>query len=274
MDVDATGRGVNPPAPASLTILQLSDLHIFTVASERLANVPTTRTFAEVLAFIDAQESFDYLVLTGDLAQDEALSTYEKLREMLGPRLDRTWLVPGNHDDREHLRCVFADRAPATGPLTFAFDAGEWRVLGLDTHVPGRVSGRLDPDQLGWLDAELGIEPARPCLAFCHHPPVPCGVNWLDRLSLEEPYSLLARMRDNERFRALACGHVHRESECTVGGVRVYTTPSTAFQFGDRRDTRYDMLPPGYRRFTLCGDEFTSEVVRLPELRFPPCLQP
>lgn len=54
----------------------------------------------------------------------------------------------------------------------------------------------------------------------------------------------------------------------------MYTTPSTAFQFGDRRDTRYDMQPPGYRRFTLCGDEFTSEVVRLPELRFPPRLQP
>ena len=270
MDANATGREANPPVPDSLTILQLSDLHIFAVASERLANVPTTRTFAEVLAFIDANEPFDYLVLTGDLAQDEALPTYEKLREMLGSRMDRTWLVPGNHDDREHLRRVFADRAPAAGPLTFAFDAGKWRVLGLDTHVPGQVSGRLDPEQLGWLDAELAGEPARPCLVFCHHPPVPCGVDWLDRLSLEEPYPLLARMRDHERFRALACGHVHRESESTVGGTHVYTTPSTAFQFGDARDTRYDLLPPGYRRFTLRGDELASEVVRLPELRFPP----
>ena len=256
--------------PVSLTILQLSDLHIFADVSDRLANVPTYRTFAEVLAFIDAHESFDYLVLTGDLAQDEARPTYEKLREMLGPRVDRTWLVPGNHDDRELLRSVFADRAPAEGPLTFAFDAGDWRVLGLDTHVPGRVSGRLEAEQLDWLDDELAAGSARPCLAFCHHPPVPCGVDWLDRLSLEDPYSLLVRMRENERFRALACGHVHRASECVVGGTRVYTTPSTAFQFGDRRDTRYDMLPPGYRRFTLRGDEFASEVVRLPELRFPP----
>ena len=270
MDAVPTGGDAHSPKPDSLTILQLSDLHIFSGSAERLANVPTTRAFSEVLAFIDANEPFDYLVLTGDLAQDEALPTYEKLLEMLGSRMDRTWLVPGNHDDREHLRRVFSGRAPAAGPLTFAFDAGSWRVLGLDTHVPGQVSGRLDPEQIRWLDAELAAEPVRPCLAFCHHPPVPCGVNWLDRLSLEEPYPLLARMRDNEHFRALACGHVHRESESVVGGTHVYTTPSTAFQFGDRRDTRFDMLAPGYRRFTLRGDEFSSEVVRLPELRFPP----
>ena len=255
--------------PDSVTLLQLSDLHLLAGTGERLNDVPTKETFAELLAFIDAQEPFDHLVLTGDLAQDEALSTYETLREMLGSRLDRTCIVPGNHDDREHLRRAFADRT-AAGPLTFAFDTGGWRVLGLDTHVPGQVSGRLDPTQLQWLDAELSDEPGRPCLVFCHHPPVPVGVEWLDRLSLEAPGSLLVRMRDNERFRALACGHVHRESETAVGGARVYTTPSTAFQFGDDHDTRYDMLPPGYRRFTLRGEELTSEVVRLPELRFPP----
>lgn len=256
--------------PDSATVLQLSDLHIFADPSERLGGVPTNETFAEVLAFIDANEPFDHLVLTGDLAQDEALPTYEKLREMLGPRLDRTWIVPGNHDEREHLRRAFADRVPATGPITFAFDAGPWRVLGLDTHVPGQVSGRLGPDQLDWLDTELAAEPARPCLVFCHHPPVPVGVGWLDRLSLEAPHALLARIRDNGHFRALACGHVHRESKCTVGGARVYTTPSTAFQFGDDRESRYDPVPPGYRRFALRGEGFTSEVVRLPELRFPP----
>ena len=257
----------------SATLLQLSDLHLLPEAGDKLNGVPTTAAFAELLAFIDAHESFDYLVITGDIAQDESLPTYRMLREMLNPWMERTHLVPGNHDNREHLRRAFSGRTPATGPLTFAFDAGEWRVLGLDTHVPGQVSGRLDPPQLAWLDAELAVEPARPCLAFCHHPPVPCGVTWLDRLSLEEPYPLLARMRDNAHFRALGCGHVHRESECVVGGARVYTTPSTAFQFGDSRDTRYDMLAPGYRRFTLRGEEFASEVVRLPELRFRPRLQ-
>ena len=256
--------------PASAIVLQVSDLHLLPDREERLNDVPTTAAFAELLAFIDAHESFDHLVITGDIAQDESLPTYEMLREMLGPRIERTHLVPGNHDNREHLRRAFRGRTPVEGPLTFAFDTGEWRVIGLDTHVPGKVSGRLGPDQLGWLDAELAAEPARPCLVFCHHPPVPCGVDWLDRLSLEEPYPLLARMRDNERFRALACGHVHRESESVVGGARVYTTPSTAFQFGDARDTRYDLLPPGYRRFTLHGDDLASEVVRLPELRFSP----
>ena len=253
-----------------MRILQLTDLHLLPGSGGRLRDVPTADTFADLLAHIDAHEAFDHLVLTGDLAQDEALATYELLREMLGSWVERTHIVPGNHDDREHLRRTFADRTPAEGPLNFAFDAGGWRVLGLDTHVPGRVSGRLDPAQLRWLDMELAAEPERPCLAFCHHPPVSVGVDWLDRLSLEEPESLLARMRESDRFRALACGHVHRESESAVGEARVYTTPSTAFQFGGDQSLRFDMLPPGYRRFTLREDEFASEVVRLPKLRFPP----
>ena len=256
--------------PDSATLLQLSDLHLLPGPGEKLNDVPTKEAFAELLAFIDTHESFDHLVLTGDIAQDEALPTYEMLREMLGTRIDRTHLVPGNHDNREHLRRAFAGRAPAEGPLTFAFDAGDWRVLGLDTHVSGEVSGRLDPAQFGWLEAQLAENPQRPSLVFCHHPPVPVGVEWLDRLSLEEPGPLLAHLRENERFRAIACGHVHRESETVIGNSRVYTTPSTAFQFGDDYGRRFDMLAPGYRRFTLRGEEMTSEVVRLPELRFPP----
>ena len=256
--------------PVSVRILQLTDLHLLAGAGETLNGVPTQETLAELLAYICENETFDHLVLTGDLAQDEALPTYELLREMLGSWVERTHIVPGNHDERGHLRRVFADRTPAEVPLTFAFDAGGWRVLGLDTHVTGQVSGRLDPSQLRWLDAELGSDPGPHCLAFCHHPPVSVGVAWLDRLSLEEPEPLLARMRESKRFRALACGHVHRESETGVGGARVYTTPSTAFQFGGDESLRFDLLAPGYRRFTLHGEGFSSEVVRLPELRFPP----
>ena len=256
--------------PASVRILQLSDLHLLPGSGERLNDVPTKDAFAEVLSFIDAHEPFDYLVFTGDLAQDEALPTYEMMRDMLGDRIALTYLVPGNHDDREHLRRAFRGRTPDTGPLTFAFDAGGWRVLGLDTQVPGQVSGRLDPAQLRWLDAELEAASGLPCLVFCHHPPVPVGIEWLDRLSLEEPEPLLARMRASERFRAIACGHVHRESASVVGHARVYTTPSTAFQFGGEERLGFDLLAPGYRRFTLCGEELTSEVARLPALRFPP----
>ena len=255
------------PGPAR--IIQLSDLHLFADPGERLFGVPTQETFAELLAFIRANEPFDHLVLTGDLAQDEALPTYETLRGMLGDWVERTHLVPGNHDDRERIRRVFGERTPPAGPLTFAFDAGGWRVLGLDTQVPGQVGGRLDPEQLGWLDRQLATRPDSPTLVFCHHPPVPVGVEWLDRLSLEEPCRLLTRMRDRAHFRALACGHVHREFETALGTARIFTTPSTALQFGGAGH-RFDMKPPGYRRFTLGGAALASDVVRLPELRFPP----
>ena len=254
---------------ASTRILQLTDPHLFADPGETLAGVPTRETLAEVLAFIRTHETFDHLVLTGDLAQDEALPTYEALAGMLGDWMPRTHVVPGNHDAREHLRRAFASSTPEAGPLTFAFDAAGWRVLGLDTHVPGQTSGRLDPDQLRWLDDQLAAHLRTPFLVFCHHPPLPVGVGWLDRLALEEPCPLLSRMRECPHFKALACGHVHREFEAEVGAARVFTTPSTALQFGDD-EHRYDPKAPGYRRFTLGPEGLASEVVRLPELRFPP----
>ena len=255
--------------PTAARVLQLSDPHLFADPGARLAGVPTRETLAELLAFIRAHERFDHLVLTGDLAQDEAFPTYEALAEMLGDWMPRTHVVPGNHDDRERLRRAFASRTPAAGPLTFAFDAAGWRVLGLDTHVAGQTSGRLDPDQLRWLDARLADRPRAPCLVFCHHPPVPVGAEWLDRLALENPWELLSRMREHPGFKALACGHVHREFEARVFATRVFTTPSTALQFGGD-EHRYDLKPPGYRRFTLGPEGLESEVVRVPELRFPP----
>ena len=53
---------------------------------------------------------FDHVVVTGDHTHDELPESYQAVRQILSPWLDRLWQVPGNHDDRTVLRSVFGDR--------------------------------------------------------------------------------------------------------------------------------------------------------------------
>lgn len=254
-------------------ILQLTDLHLFADADERLKGVPTRQTFADVLQHVDEHEGrFDHVILTGDLTHDERLKTYEAVRALLGEQIDRCRIIPGNHDDRGLIRQVFPDVVGGgEGRLTFSFPAGGWRLIGLDSHVPGSVPGRIDAAQLAWLRDELKAHETEPTALFVHHPPIPVGVAWLDRIGLEEPEELCRLIENSPQVAVVAAGHVHHEFAGRLGNAAVYTAPSTGLQFlpaGD--ESAYDIQPPGYRVFRFDGETCETRVGRLPEVRFPP----
>ena len=253
-----------------MRVIQLSDPHLFADPQARLCNVPTSETFRAVLEDVaQLPGGFDFIVLTGDLAQDPSLETYRALGDMLGEWRPRCRLIPGNHDNPDALRVAFPDLVPGRGPAGFSFGAEGWRVIGLDTHSPGEVGGRLDPPQLEWLARELSTD-AGHVLVCLHHPPAPIGVAWLDPIGLENPEPFVQLVSRAHQVEGVCCGHVHQEFEGRLGRAAFYATPSTAFQFGHEDVERFDLIPPGYRIFELDGAGLSTRVVRLPALAFPP----
>ena len=255
-------------------ILQLSDLHPFADPGERLYGIPTRELLVEVLSHVRASGLHpDHVVVTGDHTHDERPETYAAVRELLGPFLDRLWLLPGNHDDRAGLRSAFADRIPGEGGdrITFSFRAGDWLCLGLDTHLPGSVSGRLGADQVEWIRAQLDEQRPRAAVLFMHHPPVELGLAWLDRIGLEDADLLQDLLAGDPRIRLVCCGHVHHESSNRLGGAEIVTVPSTGLQFSPVSDVaEFVTAPPGYRLIELGADGYSTTVVRLPEARYAP----
>lgn len=255
-------------------ILQLSDLHPFADPDERLFGIPTRELLAEVIAHV--QESGlqpDHVVVTGDHTHDERTETYTAVRELLEPFLDRLWLVPGNHDDRAGLRSAFPDRIPGNGAdrITFSFAAGDWLCLGLDTHVPGEVRGRVGAEQIGWVRSWLDEHRPRAVVLFMHHPPVELGLPWLDRIGLEDGRLLRDLIADDPRIRLVCCGHVHHESSNRVGAAEIVTVPSTGLQFSSVDDgARFVPAPPGYRLIELGDDGYSTTVIRVPATRYAP----
>lgn len=255
-------------------ILQLSDLHPFADPDERLFGIPTRELLEAVLAHV--QQSGlrpDHVVVTGDHTHDERPETYAAVRELLEPFLDRLWPLPGNHDDRAELRSAFADRIAGDGTdrINFAFDAGDWLCLGLDTHVPGAVGGRIGTDQVEWIRKQLDERRPRAAVLFMHHPPVELGVPWLDRIGLEDAKLLQDLLEEDPRIRLVCCGHVHHEFSTRVGSAEIVTVPSTGLQFSPISEVaEFVAAPPGYRMIELGVDGYRTTVVRLPEARYAP----
>ncbi len=251
----------------SIRIVQLSDLHLYRDQDSLLAGVPTWTTFRAVLDFVGRQQDdFDYLILTGDLAQDEALETYKMLRETLGDWIHRCRVIPGNHDDRGKLRAVFPELLPdGEGPLTFALQCEDWRVIGLDSHIPGETSGHIDGDQLQWLRAQLASGPGYPVLLFVHHPPIPINVVWLDNLGLYDAAEFVELIETSPQIKVICAGHVHQEFAGQIGAAALYTTPSTCVQFAARNEKAFDTTMAGYRTILLEKGGYRTEVHRLSE---------
>jgi len=246
-----------------------------------LKGIPTRDSLMEVLAYVDegvqaGKWRFDHVVITGDMAHDEQLETYEALRELLGKWTSRCSLIPGNHDDRDCIRQAFPQLVPRRSPadgvfLNFSLAVANWRLIGLDSHVDGEVAGHLDGRQLKWLSDQLTLHKAQPTILFVHHPPFSVDSPWLDAIGLREPSKLIELIQSFPQVRAISSGHVHQEFADVQNGLRLLTTPSTAVQFKPREpEPVYHAVPPGFRVFQLEDDTFQTQVVRLAELKFPP----
>ncbi|MEO1247696.1 MAG: metallophosphoesterase [Pseudomonadota bacterium] len=200
----------------------------------------------------------DLVYLTGDLAQDESRGAYRNLRAAIDPLTLPVELVPGNHDDPAFIREELADY----GYCSVRRETG-WNLIGLNSHQPGVVGGRLGAAELDRLDAVLETDKNRPAAVFLHHPPVQLGSQWLDRIGLEDGDELRGRARNHANLRLLVFGHAHQAFDRSDGSLRILGTPSTGRQFSPgSTEFELDDRPPAYRRLEFGADgSFSTELI-------------
>ncbi|WP_414442283.1 metallophosphoesterase [Burkholderia sp. 22PA0106] len=155
-------------------IAQRSDLHIRPAGVLYQDVVDSNAMLAHAIATLNALvPKPDFVLITGDLTDEGAPEEYAEPRRLLAPLTIPFAVMPGNHDRRENLRRAFPehDYLPERGPLHFAFDVDDVRIVALDTSVPDLHHGELDRDALAWLDAQLRSGHDRPTIVAMHHPP-------------------------------------------------------------------------------------------------------
>jgi Icc protein len=234
-----------------LRLLQLSDPHLFADPSGELRGVNTLASLQAVLNEVAARKlGVDAVVCSGDIVNDEPAG-YAHFARLLGGFGKPVYCVPGNHDDPAQLR-----RALAQPPFQVGghVDLGDWRLILLDSVVPGRAGGRLSEAELQRLDAALK-DSARFAMVCVHHHPVSMSSRWLDAVGIDNADALFAVLDAHPQVRLISWGHVHQCFDERRRGVRLLATPSTGGQFLPlSAQFAVDARPPAYRRLTLRAD--------------------
>jgi 3',5'-cyclic AMP phosphodiesterase CpdA len=211
----------------------------------------------------------DALLLTGDLADNQADSEYVQVLASLEGIDAPRYALPGNHDDRDALRRHFGLPGESGTPVQYAVELDALRILMLDSTRPGADDGEFDAGRLAWLADALAAGDRTPTLLAMHHPPLLTHMPAFDALALaaEDRAALADVVRRHRNVTLIVAGHVHRAISGELAGRRVLSAPSTYTGFAlDFLAERIDAVnsPPGYVVHVLHDGQLASHVHLLP----------
>jgi 3',5'-cyclic-AMP phosphodiesterase len=246
-----------------LRLLQFSDTHLMSDPAGDLKGVRSFESLQLVLAYARARHwNADALLLTGDLVHDDA-GAYKHVRAQFGDLGKPVHCLPGNHDDVSAMHAALQGAPFSTTGLA---DFAHWRVVLLDSVVPGEAHGHLPSAELARLEQSLAGAGSRHVLVCLHHHPVQMASRWLDTVKLHNSPEFFAIVDRFPNVRAISWGHVHQQFDVRRKGVRLLAVPSTCAQFTPYSEhfAVDNQSHPGYRRFTLHADgSMETEIVRV-----------
>jgi Icc protein len=257
------------PAGDSVHIVQITDTHLKKEPGGRLVGMDTDRSLDHVISLVQQERPRVDLVLgTGDISDHGSEAAYRRAETFFAKlEAPTAWLV-GNHDCADTMARVLGGE----DGLERLVDAGRWRVVMLNSQIPGEVGGELGAAELDWLRQclEAAVSQSQYCLICLHHQPVPMGSDWIDQQMVADHADFFALLDGFECVRGVLWGHVHQRLDSERNGVKLMSTPSSCIQFAPNSfDFKIDDQPPGYRWLELHADgRIETGVSRVQDVRF------
>jgi len=250
--------------PDPLHIVQITDCHLARIEGPVVRGIDSDKTLTGVLELVKASQP-DYCLATGDLSDDGSIESYERLARHLNSLDLSVACLPGNHDDAELMRRMLPG---GNIGMPETLDLGNWRIVLLDSTIPGCCPGHLSEERLSGLRAHLQDGAARHHLIVLHHPALPSGCAWMDDdMLLDNPEGLFAVIGGAPTVRGVIWGHIHQDFYEEVESVPCWGAPSTSVQFlPDSGVFKADERMPGFRHLWLHADgHIVSHVERTRE---------
>jgi Icc protein len=256
----------HPKSRRPLRVLQITDTHFFATGNGCLLGLNTEQSLDSVIASVHAgNKPYDLVLATGDLVHDGTPQAYQRIFSHLRRFGVPVYCLPGNHDEATTLR-----NSTDSGLIRHAEHAyhGSWHFIFLNSTVPGKDGGHLDPEGLRVMDTHLRSMPDTHTLICLHHQPVMMGSRWLDTMAVDNADEFFAIIDRHPQVRGVLWGHVHQHFDDMRGDVKLMATPSTCIQFLPKSATfAVDEAAPGYRWLSLFEDgRIETGVERLNEI--------
>lgn len=258
-----------PDAHTSVKLVQITDSHLFENTRDVLVGMNCEEGMRDVVELIRQQEGALAAVLcTGDISQDHSSASYLRYLQAIATLAAPQYWIAGNHDELPKMREAVGADNPCFEP---AFDVGHWRVIMLNSNVPGEVYGALEQSELDFLHQQLEACRERSALVCLHHNCVPVQAAWLQPHALTNAAALFAVLDRFTHVKAVLFGHIHQELVHERRKVLYLGAPSTCIQFHPYKNTfALDNANPGYRWLQLFSNgELRTGVKRVTHKSYP-----
>src|SRR3954464_3090314 len=211
-----------------LSFVQISDSHM---GFNKPANTDVAGTLQATIDKINAlPHQPDFIIHTGDLSHTSKAGEYDTLDQVLkSAKTKQAFFVPGEHDTSFDDGKMYMERygKNAKGRGWYSFNHKDVHFVGLSNVAALEGLGKLGPEQLQWLEADLRGQPAsRPVVVFAHIPLWSVYPDW--GWGTEDSAQALGLLK---RFGSVTVlnGHIHQVMQKVEGNVTFHTAMSTAF---------------------------------------------
>jgi 3',5'-cyclic AMP phosphodiesterase CpdA len=222
----------------AVRFLHISDTHISAEPGFRLiAHDPSANLRALIEIINNLPFSFDFVLHTGDVVNDEKAESYAEAKKLLAGLKVPIYYASGNHDDARLLQGMIGIAQP-TPRYDHDFFVGGVHFVVLDSRGSVDPGGHLTEDQLTWLGSHCALD-GPPLVIILHHLPIVADVPWLDKIHtmpsamiIDNHAQLLKTMRPaRDRIRGIFYGHIHRAFQVMQEGLIFSSAPSVCGQF-------------------------------------------
>lgn len=221
---------------------QLTDIHL----NPNTAN--PTEDLLRSVAQLNATDSIDFVLVTGDLTENGDRATLEKVKSILDLLKQKYYVILGNHETKwSDSGCTAFD--DIFGSDRFEFMHKGFLFLGFNSGPLMRMAyGHVVPQDISWMTKEMNkTGKDTPVILVTHYPILPGDVdNWYELTDAVRPYNI----------RTFIGGHYHSNREFRYDGIPGILT---------RSNLRDKDGKPGYGIFDVTKDSILVYEQRIGE---------
>ena len=226
---------------------QLTDIHLSP------NNPNPTEDLLRSIAQINATDSIDFVLVTGDIAEEGDRTTMEKVKSCLDLLKVKYYVVLGNHETKwSDSGCTAFGEI--FGGERFEFEHKGFLFLGFNSGPLMRMAyGHVVPQDIRWMTETMdrynagNSRPDKPVILVTHYPMTEGDVdNWYEVTDAVRPYNI----------RLFIGGHYHRDRDLRYDG-----TPGIMM----RSKLRDKDEKPGYGIYEITEDSILVYTQRIGE---------
>lgn len=189
---------------------QLTDIHLSP------NNPNPTEDLLRSIAQINATDSIDFVLVTGDIAEEGDRTTMEKVKSCLDLLKVKYYVVLGNHETKwSDSGCTAFGEI--FGGERFEFEHKGFLFLGFNSGPLMRMAyGHVVPQDIRWMTETMdrynagNSRPDKPVILVTHYPMTEGDVdNWYEVTDAVRPYNI----------RLFISGHYHRDRDLRYDGI-------------------------------------------------------